>query len=125
MSGTGRISAWVKESKAGKKFFAGKLQIPTELIQQVMQHGPNQYGQYELDFALFREDNPRSEKAPGYTGTIDMPYHLRQQQAAASPPPPPVAPPQARAPVPVAPAWQAPPARQSAPAPSDDDILDF
>lgn len=49
-----KVSLWVKESKNGSKFFAGNLTL----------------NGVDYDIVIFKNNNIKSERSPGYTGQI-------------------------------------------------------
>lgn len=69
---TSVASLWKNKKEDSKLRLYGTLQLSGELIQQLTETEPNEYGQFELKIALFRNDSDNS-KAPILKGRIELP----------------------------------------------------
>ncbi|MEL7495043.1 MAG: hypothetical protein AAGJ95_13940 [Cyanobacteria bacterium J06554_11] len=80
----GRVSVWRRDS--GKLKASGNVQISPELLVELANLPTNQYGQVELDLALFtNSDKQHGDRRPEYTGYLQAPRD--QQQSAPAPQP--------------------------------------
>lgn len=66
------VSLWKNKKEDSRLRLYGTLQLTGELIQQLMETEPNEYGQFELRIALFRNDSDNL-KAPILKGRIELP----------------------------------------------------
>jgi len=78
----GYASVWRKSG--GKLRAAGQISVPKEALEAWLELEPNERGSIELSLVLFDNDRATSDRAPQYTGYLQVDDYKKNQKPTAA-----------------------------------------